>query len=82
MIFSRKFSSNLSEFERRARAYIELQDKLPVEVGGLSTYAVEIWGDDEVRRGRFALEMSDNEAEIIHRVTFSGDEPIEYNFDD
>ena len=80
--FFTRIRSKLSEFEQRARAYIESQDKLPAGIVGLSMYSVEIGDDDDVQRGRFVLEMSNNEAEIIHRVTFSGDELVECTFDD
>ncbi len=53
-----------------------------VEVSRLSVYSIEIGNEDETRQHRFVLEMSDANAIVIHRVTFSGSEAVEYGYDD
>jgi hypothetical protein len=40
-----------------------------------------VGSDAETLRESFVLEMCDNEAIIIHRVSFVGTEPVDYGFD-
>lgn len=73
--------SRLPEFEQRARACIDSQFPPPMDAVGLSAYAIVIGDEDDVRRREFVLEMTDHNAHIIHRVSFSGEEPVNYGFD-
>ena len=80
--FFQKIRTSLSDFERRARDFMRSRVDLGVEVSSLSVYSVEIGSDDESRQQRFVLEMSDTEAIVIHRVSFSGSEAVNYGYDD
>lgn len=53
-----------------------------IDVSHLSVYAVEIGSEAESLGERFVLEMSDEQAILIHRVPFAGIEPMNYGFDD
>ncbi len=74
--------SELAEYERRARDYMASRVEPSVIVSKLSTYAVQIDDDDATHRGEFTLEMSDDDAFIVHRVSFRAGQPIDYGFDD
>jgi hypothetical protein len=76
-----KISSELSKFEQRARDFMRSRVDQEVDVSSLSVYAVEIGNDDQSRRESFVLEMCDENAHIIHRVSFVGSEPQDYGFD-
>jgi hypothetical protein len=77
-----KIRVSLSDFERRARDYLQSRVDPGIDVSRLSVYSVEIGNDDESLRESFVLEMTDEDASIIHRVTFAGCEPVGYEFDD
>ena len=74
--------SELPEYERRARDYMKSRVDHSVDVSRLSTYSVQVGNDDETRREEFVLELSDEDAFIVHRVSFAGGQPVDYGFDD
>ena len=80
--FFQKVCATLSVFERRARAFMRSRVDAGVDVSRLSVYSVEVGSDAECQREIFVLEMSDADAIIIHRVSFTGAEPVSYGFDD
>ena len=80
--FFQKVRAGLSDFEQRARAFMRSRVDPGVEVSSLSFYSVEFGSDDESMQQRFVLEMSDAEANIIHRVSFCGSEAVDYGYDD
>src|SRR4051794_40654436 len=69
--FFQKIRVSLSEFEQRARDFMRSRVDPGVDVSRLSVYSVEVGRDVESRQQRFVLEMSDAEAIVIHRVSFS-----------
>jgi hypothetical protein len=79
--FFQKLRASLSEFEQRARDFMRSRVESGVEVYRLSVYSIEIGSEEETRQERFVLEMSDEEAIVVHRVTFSGSEPADYGYD-
>ena len=80
--FFSRLRSDLAEYERRARDYMSSRVEPSVMVSELSIYAVQIEDDEATRRGEFTLEMSDDDASIVHRVSFRAGEPMDYGFDD
>lgn len=74
--------SEFAEYERLARDYMTSRVEPSVIVSQLSTYAVQIDDDEATQRGEFTLEMSDDDAFIVHRVSFRAGQPIDYGFDD
>ncbi len=80
--FFQKLCSRLPQFEPRARDFMRSRVDAGVDVSRLSVYSVGIGSDAESRRESFVLEMSDEEAIIIHRVSFAGSEPVDFGFDD
>ena len=77
-----KVRTSLPDFERRAREFMRSRVDPGIEVSSLSVYSVEVGSDDESRQQRFVLEMSDADAIVIHRVSFSSGEPVDYGYDD
>src|SRR4051812_1731879 len=77
----RHVRSELSEYERRARDYITSRVEKSIDVSRLSTYSVQIGNDEETDREEFVLEISDQDAVIVHRVSFTAGQPIDYVFD-
>jgi hypothetical protein len=53
-----------------------------VKVFRLSLQAVEIGGPEDAERRKFALELSDSDVRVIHRVTFRVHEPVDCGGDD
>lgn len=76
-----KIRSGLSDFEQCARDYIGSRVDPGVEVSHLSVYSVAVGSEEETRQQEFVFEMSDEEAVVIHRVTFSGSKAIDYGYD-
>lgn len=81
-VFFCQVLSELAEYERHARDYMASRVQSSVIVSQLSTYSVQIEDDDATLRGEFTLEMSDDDALIVHRVSFRNGQPIDYGFDD
>ncbi len=81
-IFFQHVRSHLGEFEQRAKEYMRSRVAGGVNVKQLATYSVEIGNEADIARREFVLELSDPDAIIIHRVTFRGDETVDYGFDD
>lgn len=77
-----KVRSCLADFERRARDFIRSRVEQSDDVSHLSIFSVQIGSDAESQQGRFVLELSDDDAVVIHRVLFAGTEPVDYGFDD
>lgn len=80
--FFQMIRASLPECERVAREFMRSRVDAGVEVSSLSVYSVEIGSDDETRQAGFVLEMCDAEALVIHRVSFSGSEAVDYGYDD
>lgn len=77
-----RIRAGLSDFEERARSFIQSENGEGVDVSILSTHAVVIGDDNETQDSRFTLELSDPNAWVIHRVEFCGERPLLYGFDD
>ena len=80
--FFQKVRASLPDLERRARDFMRSRVDPGIEGSSLSAYSVEVGSDDESRQQRFVLEMSDADAIVIHRVSFSSGEPVDYGYDD
>ena len=80
--FFSRVHSELSEYERRARDYMTSRVEQSVVVSRLSTYSVQIGDEEETRREEFVLELSDEDAFVVHRVSFRAGQPVDYGFDD
>jgi hypothetical protein len=80
--FLSRVRSALPEYERHARDYMKSRVDQSVDVSRLSTYSVQMGDDDQTRREAFVLELSDDDAFIIHRVSFSSGQPVDYGYDD
>lgn len=80
--FFSKVRAELPTYERRARDYMASRVEQSVVVSRLSTYSVQLDDDEATQREEFTLELSDEDAFIVHRVSFRGEQPIDYGFDD
>jgi hypothetical protein len=80
--FFQNIRARLSEFEQHARDFMRSRVDTGVEVSRLSVYSVAVGNEEETRQRRFVLEMSDPDAHVIHRVTFSGNDAVDYGYDD
>lgn len=80
--FFQEIRSRISEFEQQARNFIRSHNDEGVDSSRLSVYSVEIGNEIECQLDRFVLEMCDEDAIIIYRVSFAGAEPVAYGFDD
>ena len=80
-LFSR-VRAELPQFESLARDYIASCAEPSVPVDQLSTYSVQIGDDDATQREEFVLELSDEDAYVVHRVSFKAGRPVNCGFDD
>lgn len=80
--FFSRVRSDLPEYERRARGYMQSRVDQSVDVSRLSAYSVQVGDEEETRREEFVLELSDEDAFIVHRVSFTAAQPVDYGFDD
>lgn len=78
----KRIHSNLPELEQRARDYLRPHVDIGVDVSDLSIYSVEIGPETQDPNDNFVLEMSDEDAAIIHRIRFSGKDTVDYELDD
>ncbi len=74
--------SRLADLEQRARDFLRSHAEKTIDPSRLSVYAVEIGGGEETKRQEFVLELSDNDAFVIHRVSFRAGEPVDHGTDD
>src|SRR5262245_15323018 len=79
--FFQTIRARLSDYERRAREFMHSRVDPGMDVSRLSVYSVEIGSEDESRRQSFVLEIGAELANIIHRVSFTGSEPVDYGCD-
>ncbi len=80
--FFQRIRSSLPDVEHRARDFIRPRVDESVDATRLSIYSVEIGSDDETARQQFVLELSDEDAIVVHRVLFRAGEPVDYGCDD
>lgn len=74
--------SELAAYEQKAREYMVSHVTSSVKVASLSTYSVQIGDDEATQREEFVLDLSDEDAFIVHRVSFRAGQPVDYGFDD
>jgi len=77
-----RIRSSLPKFECQARDFVQLRLGQTVDATQLSVYSVAIGNDDETAGQQFVLELSDDDATVVHRIRFRAGEPVDYGFDD
>ena len=80
--FYRALSADLSSRMAECKAFIAAQEDAPSNLSDMTVYFVEIGSDEELDRGQFVIELSDEEANEIHRVGFKNGKPETYGVDD
>ena len=80
--FFKQVRSELHAYEQKAREYMASRVDSSVKVASLSTYSVQIGDEVATQREEFVLELSDENAFIVHRVSFRAGQPVDYGFDD
>ena len=80
--FFERIKASLTEFEQRARLVIQSSSEENIDASCLSVYSIEIGSDTQCQLETFVLEMSDENAFVIHRVRFSGSDACYDGFDD
>jgi hypothetical protein len=74
--------SCLSVREAECKAFIAKQDAPPANLSGMTIYSVEVCSEAEIATGQFVIELSDSDANQIHRVEFKNGQPAVYGIDD
>ncbi|MCZ7649083.1 MAG: hypothetical protein M5U26_28155 [Planctomycetota bacterium] len=77
-----EIQERLPEYLERGRAHTKAHAYMPVEASELNVYSFAIGDSEETARQEFVLELTDEDAAFIHRVTFRGTEPVDYGCDD
>ena len=72
----------LSELEHKAKDFVRTADSGQPDIEQLSVYSIEIGTDSDVESERFVIELADDDAILIHRVSFESGTPIHYTYDD
>ncbi|MCX7016960.1 MAG: hypothetical protein NTW86_31105 [Candidatus Sumerlaeota bacterium] len=80
--FFEKLLTRLSDVEREAKEFMLLETRGNVDASSLDVYAIEVGGEAEVAFAWFAVELTDSQADEIHRVEFRGNRPVSYGIDD
>ena len=80
--FFQRIRASLTEFGERASVVIQSSSEEKIEAPCLSVYSIEIGSDAQCQLEKFVLEMSDENAFVIHRVRFSGPDASYDGFDD
>jgi hypothetical protein len=70
---------DLPALKQRAIEYLERNDVVGAK---LYLYSIELGSGEESARGEFVMEFTTEDESLIHRVMFSGFEPVEYGCDD
>jgi hypothetical protein len=79
--FYQRRIANLTQHEGEAKSFIGSQNS-DLDLTTLTIYALEIGTEEELDRGEFVLELSDQEAFEIHRIAFRDLVPSTYGIDD
>jgi hypothetical protein len=74
--------NDLAVREAECKAFIARQTGRPSNLSEMSVYAVEIGTETDLIAGQFVIELSDREANEIHRVEFKHGRPESYGVDD
>jgi hypothetical protein len=80
--FYTALNQNLPARVAECKAFIGGHDAPPPGLTDMTVYAVDIGPDEEIGRGQFAIELSDAQANEIHRVCFKNGKPAAYEVDD
>jgi hypothetical protein len=80
--FFQRIRGRLPDLVHRAIDYMRRRVGESIDLSRLSVYSVEIGTDDETGREEFVLELSDDDAFIVHRVAFRAGEPFDYGAGD
>ena len=80
--FYSKLQVCLPQREAECKAFISRHKAPPENLSTMTIYSVEIGREEEVATGRLVIELSDAEANEIHRVEFVDGQPKNYTVDD
>ena len=68
--------------EAECKAFIAKQADPPANLSRMTIYSVEVGSEAEIATGQFVIELSDSDANQIHRVEFKNGQPSVYGVDD
>ena len=80
--FYTRLQKSISSLESECKAFISQCENKPKNLRELTIYAINIGLDEELEKGQFEIELSDEDAFEIHRVIFKNMKPIDYEVDD
>lgn len=74
--------NDLNSLEEECKTFIFSQEEPPLHLQVMTIYSIEIGEESEVENGQFVIELSDKDANEIHRVKFMNGKPSYYEVDD
>lgn len=74
--------AHLAQREAECKAFISKHPNPPENLSTMTIYSIEVGLENEIASGQFVIELSDAEADIIHRVEFRNGQPETYVSDD
>lgn len=77
-----KIRANFEVLRGQSLDFIGTHAFASIDVATLSIYSTEIGTDAECADGKFTLEYADEQADLVHRVTFERGAPTVYGCDD
>jgi hypothetical protein len=80
--FYSSLKANLPMRLLESKTFIATQDEVPANLSEMTIYSVAIGPESDLSAGRFTIEISDSEANQIHRVEFNSGKPELYGIDD
>jgi len=80
--FYTSLRNQMRSLESECKSFIATQPSPPLNLPDLTVYSVEIGPGEEVAANQFVIELSDRDADQIHRVEFRKGKPTAYAMDD
>ncbi|MCX5658984.1 MAG: hypothetical protein NTW19_04590 [Planctomycetota bacterium] len=74
-----EFRPQFDRYVAIAREYVRSRFPEPIDSENLSVFHLSIGREEDLRRGRFALELFHGEEDLVHTVTFEGGKVVEYD---
>jgi hypothetical protein len=80
--FYASLRNRMRSLESECKSFIATQPSPPPNLSDITVYSVEIGPEEELSARQFVIELSDEDADQVHRVEFRNGRPDTYAMDD
>lgn len=81
-VFYQRLQARLPFIKEKAIEFVRSVEYHAPDIDDLSIYSIEIQDDEKTKKEHFLVELTDATQVVIHRVSFEGNEPVDYSHDD